>query len=371
MLIKKTMIKLHEIISFIEQQFPPQVQESYDNSGLITGDRNQEISGALLTIDITENVIQEAIDKKCNLIIAHHPIIFRPLKSLTGRNYIERTVIKAIKNDIAIYAAHTSVDNSYNGLNKIICDKLSVKNTKILEPTPDLVLKLTTFVPEKHEENIKKAIFEAGAGTIGNYDYCSFSAHGTGTFRANENTNPFVGKKGEIHHEKETRIETIFPAFLQSKIISALINAHPYEEPAYDIYPLKNNHQKFGAGIIGELPQPVDETEFLLKIKKELNVHTLKHSKLKGKKIKKVAVCTGAGNFLMYKAISQRADIFISAEFKYNQYLDAINEIIIADAGHYETEIFIKNIFYELLTKNFTNFAVEFAEKFSNPVKSL
>ncbi|MBN2663311.1 MAG: Nif3-like dinuclear metal center hexameric protein [Bacteroidales bacterium] len=365
------MTTIKHLITFIEQQFPPQVQESYDNSGIITGNINDILKGVILTIDIDEEVVQEAIDKNCNMIIAHHPIIFRPLHSLTGKNYIERTVIKAIKNDIAIYAAHTSVDNSYNGLNKIICDILNVKNTKIIDPKPDLLYKLITFVPSEYVNQVKTAIFEAGAGKIGNYDSCSFSTKGTGSFKAGDNTNPFVGKKNIQHFEEEVRIETIFPSFLKNKIINQLINSHPYEEPAFDIYPLINKHQQFGAGLIGELNTETDEIEFLQQIKQKLKIKCLKHSEILGKKIKKVAVCTGAGSFLMYKAMTLRADIFIAAEFKYNQFLDAKNEILIVDAGHYETEIFIKNIFYELITKNFTNFAVEFSQKFSNPVKSL
>lgn len=365
------MTTIKQLISFIEHNFPPQVQESYDNSGIITGNLSDELTGVLLTIDIDEQVVQEAIDKKCNLIISHHPIIFRPLKSLTGRNYIERTVIKAIKNDIAIYAAHTSVDNSFNGLNKIICDKLNVKDIQIIDKKTELLNKLITFVPTEHLEKVQKALFSAGAGNIGNYDSCSYTSEGTGTFKAGENTNPYVGEKGKLHYEKETKLETIFPTFLTGKIISALINSHPYEEPAYDIYPLNNKHDKFGSGLIGNLNTEVDELDFLKTLKKELNIDCLKHSELLNKKIKKVAVCTGAGSFLMYNAMAQGADIFISGEFKYNQFLDARNEILIVDAGHYETEVFIKNIFYELITKKFTNFAVEFSQKFTNPVKSL
>ena len=365
------MTSIKQIIIFIEQYFPPQVQESYDNSGIITGNVNDILKGIILTIDIDEEVVQEAIDKNCNMIIAHHPIIFRPLHSLTGKNYMERTVIKAIKNDIAIYAAHTSVDNSFNGLNKVICDKLGVKNLKIIEPKSDLLYKLITFVPSEFESQIKNAIFKAGAGNIGNYDSCSFSTKGIGSFKAGENTKPFVGQKNKQHFEKEVRIETVFPSFLKNKIITQLINSHPYEEPAFDIYPLINKHQQFGAGLIGELDTEIDEIEFLNQLKQKLEIKCLKHSEILGKKIKKVAVCTGAGSFLMYKAMALKADVFIAAEFKYNQFLDAKNEILIVDAGHYETEVFIKNIFYELITKNFTNFAVEFSKKFSNPVKSL
>ncbi len=363
------MSSVKDLVKFIEEIFPPQIQEDYDNSGLITGNINKKINGILLTIDLDENIIDEAIEKKCNMIIAHHPIIFRPIKSITGKNYIERTIIKAIKNDIAIYAAHTSVDNSYEGLNKIVANKLELTNLNIIEPKKNLLYKLVTFAPVKYSQKVKKAIFEAGAGHIGNYDSCSFNVKGIGTFRAGENTNPFIGEKNKIHNENEERIETIFPSYLSSKIISTLIKNHPYEEPAYDIYPLKNTLDKFGAGIIGELKKTETEISFLKKIKNKLEIKSLRHSTLLNKKIKKVAICTGAGHFLIEKSIKQNADIFISSEFKYNEYIEAKNRIVLVDAGHYETEIFIKNLFYEIITKNFTNFATKFADKFENPVK--
>ena len=361
------MTKIKELITLIEKKYPLQVQESYDNSGLITGNVNDEITGVLLTIDITEKVVDEAVQKGFNLIIAHHPIIFKPLKRLTGKNHIERTIISAIKNDIAIYAAHTSVDNSDEGLNKIICDKLGVKNTKIILPKPEILHKLVTFVPIEHADKVREAIFKAGAGNIGNYDNCSYNIDGVGTFRAGENTNAFAGKKGEIHFEKEVRIETVFPSFIKGKVISTLKNTHPYEEVAYDIYPLANKFEKFGAGIIGELEQEIDEIEFLKIIKEKLEIKSIRYSDLMNKKIKKVAICTGACSFLMDRIVNV-ADIFISSEFKYNHFIEAQNRILIVDAGHYETEVFIKNLFYEYITKNFTNFAVEFSQNFSNPV---
>ncbi len=365
------MSKIKDLINFIEEKFPPQVQESYDNSGFILGNKNAEIQGVLLTIDITENVVKEAITKNCNLIISHHPIIFRPLKKITGSNHIERTVIDAIKNDIAIYAAHTSLDNSYNGLNKYIGDKFGLKNQQIILPQNDLLFKLVTFAPIQYAETIRHALFEAGAGHIGNYDSCSYNLEGVGTFRAGEKTNPFVGKKHEIHTEAETRIETICTAINKRNVLKALLSAHPYEEPAYDLYPLANKQNMYGAGIIGELPAEIDEKTFLQELKEKLSIQTIRHSNLLNKKIKKVAICTGAGSFLINSAISQQADVFVSAEFKYNHFIDVQNQLLIVDAGHYETEVFIKNIFYELITKNFSNFAVEFSQDFENPVNYL
>jgi dinuclear metal center YbgI/SA1388 family protein len=361
---------INDLIIEIEKKFPISMQESYDNCGLITGDKTNEIKGVLLTIDITEEVIDEAIEKKFNLIISHHPIIFKPIKKITGNNYIEKVLIKAIKNDIAIYAAHTSVDNSSEGINKYIADLLGLKNYKILDTKSELLVKLVTFVPTNYIDAVRNAIFEAGAGVIGNYDCCSYNIEGQGTFRASENSNPFVGKKGEIHFEKEIRLETIMPKYIQNKVIDALKKTHPYEEIAYDIYPLENKFEKFGAGIIGEIDE-IDEIDLLKNIKEKIKLPSIKFSMLLNKKVSKIALCTGAGAFLVDEAIRQKADVFISSEFKYNQYLDVQNKILIVDSGHYETEIFVKNLFYDFITKKITNFAVEFSEKFIAPINYL
>jgi len=365
------MTKVKDIVTVIEKKYPKFVQESYDNSGLITGNKNDEIKNVLLSIDINEKVVDEAIEKNCNFIITHHPIIFRPLKKLTGSNYIERTIIKAIKNDIAIYGAHTSVDNSFDGLNKMICDKIGLKNYQIILPKEKILNKLVVFVPISHAQKVRNVIFDAGAGQIGNYDSCSFNISGTGTFKALKKSNPYVGEINKLHSEAEARIETIFPVYLKNKVINAINKVHPYEEVAFDIYPVENDHQKFGVGMIGELKEEIDEIVFLKNIKSKLELKCLKHSELRNKKVKKVAICTGACHFLINNAIMQGADVFISSEFKYDQYISAQKEIVLVDAGHYETEIFINKVFYELLTKNFTTFAVKISESFNNPVKYL
>lgn len=365
------MTTINELIKIIENNFPPSLQENYDNSGFILGDKNKNISSVLITIDINEKVIDEALEKKCNFIISHHPIIFHPIKRITGSNYIERTIIKAIKNDIAIYCAHTSVDNSFYGLNRIIAEKLGLQNLKIIAPKEDILKKLVVFVPLSHAEILRQAIFKVGAGHIGNYDSCSFNIEGVGTFRAGENTNPYVGKIGELHNEAEQRIETIFPDFLTSRIIKAIKKVHPYEEVAFDIYPLENKHTNFGSGIIGDMINPMAEIDFLKFIKNKLNLDFLKYSELMNKSVKKVAICSGACHFLINEAKNQNADVFISSEFKYDQYISAQNEIVLIDAGHYETEIFVKKLFYDLITKNFTNFAVKFSDEFKNPVNYL
>ena len=362
------MTVLKEVTTFLESIAPLGLQESYDNAGLITGDINSEITRVLITLDVTEKVIEEAIWKNAQLIVAHHPIIFSGLKKITGKNYVERTIIKAIKNDIAIYAAHTNLDIVDSGVNNKICEKLGLENCKILEPATQQLKKLVTFIPVEHVDKVREAVFNAGAGNIGNYDNCGFTAEGWGSFRGNENTNPFVGKKGEIHAEKEIRFETIFPGYLQGKIIGSLLKAHPYEEVAYDIYPLENKFDKIGMGMVGSFTKPIAETEFLNQLKKTFNTGLIKHTSLLNKQVQKVAVCGGSGSFLLNAAIAAGADFFVSGDFKYHQFFDAEDKIVIADIGHFESEQFTKELFYELLTKKFPTFAIHLSEVGTNPV---
>lgn len=362
------MTKLKEITNYLENLAPLSLQESYDNAGLIIGDVKSEISSVLVTLDITEEIIDEAIEKKAQLIVAHHPIIFSGLKKITGENYVERSIIKAIKNDISIYAAHTNLDRVTGGVNGKICEKLKLQNCRILQPANGQLKKLVTFIPTKHLHNVREAVFSAGAGNIGNYDSCGFITDGSGSFRGNENSQPFVGNKGEIHTEKEVRFETIFPAYLQGKVIEALLNSHPYEEVAYDIYSLENKHDKIGMGMIGNLAEPISESDFLVQLRDKFNTGVIKHTALLGKQVKKIAVCGGSGSFLLKQAIAAGADFFVTGDFKYHQFFDAENKIIIADIGHFESEQFTKELFYELLTKNFPKFAIHLSEANTNPV---
>ncbi|HAH23384.1 MAG TPA: Nif3-like dinuclear metal center hexameric protein [Prolixibacteraceae bacterium] len=364
-------MQIRQIAHFIESIAPLSFQESYDNSGLIIGHPEDEISGILITLDITEEVIEEAINRKLNMVIAHHPIIFSGLKKLTGKNYIERCVAKAIKYDIAIYSAHTNLDGVFGGVNSKICEKLQLQNCRMLIPMQGFLKKLVTFVPSADAERVRTALFETGAGHIGNYDSCSFNQTGTGSFKGNELTNPYIGEKNKLHFEDETRIETIFPKHLQHTIIQALLKAHPYEEVAYDIYPLDNEFPLGGTGMIGELVEPMEEMTFLQNLKKTFNCPVVKYTRLLGKPIKTVAVCGGAGSSFLNKAIAQKADIFISGDFKYHQFFDAEQQIIIADIGHFESEQFTKEVFYELLTKKFPKFAVHLSENCTNPVNYL
>ena len=357
-----------DIIDVLEQYAPPALQESYDNCGLLTGNSNTKINGVLLALDCTEEIIDEAIKKKCNMVIAHHPIIFSGLKKLNGKNYIERTIIKAIKNDILIYAIHTNLDNVLNGVNAKMAEKLGLINARVLAPVKGKLVKLITFVPVKDADKVRNAIFNAGAGVISEYDCCSFNIEGKGSFRGSENTNPYVGKKGEIHFETELRIEFILPDYLKNKVLAAMIKAHPYEEVAYDIYKLENEHQRIGAGLIGELKTPMEEKEILKKIKTKFKAKCIRHTALRNKKIQKVALCGGSGSFLLKNAIAAGADIFISADFKYHQFFDAENRIVIADIGHYESEQFTIEILRDVLIKNFPTFAVHFTEVNTNPI---
>ncbi|MEO6302680.1 MAG: Nif3-like dinuclear metal center hexameric protein [Bacteroidia bacterium] len=359
---------IQEIITEIENFAPLAYQEDYDNCGLITGQKNQETTGTLLTLDCTEEVIDEAIKNKCNLIIAHHPILFSGLKKINGNNYVERTIIKAIQNNIAIYACHTNLDNVKQGVNKKLGDKLGLKDLQILAPKTGILKKLITFVPESHHQAVLDALFNAGAGHIGNYSHCSFTLEGTGTFKGNSDTTPFVGKPNELSTEKELRIETVFESDKESRIISSLLKAHPYEEVAYDIYSIANKHQQIGSGMVGDLEKEMSEDVFLAHVKKSLLSGCLKHTKKPGKVIKKVAICGGSGRFLLKNAINSGADAYITSDFKYHEFFDAENKILLVDAGHFETEQFTPEIFYEIIQNKFPTFAIRLSKTNTNPV---
>jgi dinuclear metal center YbgI/SA1388 family protein len=361
------MTKIQDIITKLESIVPPSLQENWDNSGLLVGNPKTKVTSVLLSIDVTEDVIEEAVQKNANLIIAHHPIIFKGLNSITGKNYVERTVINAIKNDIAIYVLHTNLDVLPEGVSYKLAKELDLNQIKTLSPSGALLKKLIVFVPTDYANTVREAIFKAGAGHIGKYDQCSFNCEGSGTFRALDGTNPFVGKQGEVHLEKEVRIESIFPEHLQNNIIQELKKAHPYEEVAYDIYTIDQKNKDIGLGKYGNLPKPMNEKEFFKYIKNQLNIENFRHSPLTKKEIKTVAVCGGSGSFLIKKA-KQKADVYITADVKYHEFFDAEKECVIIDIGHYESERYSKDIFYELITKNFSNFAVHFSDINTNPI---
>lgn len=364
-------MKLKEITSHLESIAPLAYQESYDNSGLICGNQEMDITGAVICLDSTEAVIDEAIANKCNLVIAHHPIVFSGIKKFNGKNYVERVIIKAIQNNIAIYAAHTNLDNVYNGVNAKIAEKIGLINCSILAPQNNTIKKLVTYCPDENAAAIREALFAAGGGNIGNYEECSFNANGYGTFKAGQNAKPHVGEIGKQHQEKETRIELIYPSYIESKLLKALFVAHPYEEVAYDIVELSNKNQQVGAGMIGELDGEMDETAFLNHLKKVMKAEGIRYTALKGKKVKKVAVCGGSGSFLLGNAKSSGADVFVTADFKYHQFFDAENQIVIADIGHYESEQYTMELFYEILSRKFTTFALHLSKINTNPINYL
>ena len=365
------MTRIRDIINEIERFAPLSLQEEYDNAGVQTGDVEQSATGALVCLDVTEEVVDEAINAGFNLIISHHPLIFKPLKSLTGKTYIERCLIKACKNDIVVYSAHTNLDNTLGGVNYKLAELFGLENVRILSPQAQKLMKVVTFVPETHAETLRKALFKAGAGHIGHYSACSFTAEGFGTFLAEENTHPYVGEPGLLHTEKEVRIETVFPAFKQTAVIHAILSAHPYEEPAFDFYRLENAWEQAGSGIVGILPEWEDELIFLQRIKDVLHVECLKHSMLTGRKLRTVAICGGNGAFLINEAIAADADIFITGEAKYNDFYDVEDKLLLAVIGHFESEICTKDILFHFLSKKIPTFAVQNSLANTNPIKYL
>ena len=362
-------MKVSDVISFLESQADPSLQEHYDNAGLLVGQRDQECTGIICSLDATEDVVYEAIENNCNLVVAHHPIIFGGLKKLNGKNYVEKTVISAIKKDIAIYAIHTNLDNVLNGVNGKIAKMLGLKNISVLTPKENILRKLFTFAPADSAEQVRNAIFKAGGGQIGNYSECSFNSTGTGTFKAGEGANPYVGEVGEQHHENEIKIEVIFPAWLHNDIVAAMRTAHPYEEAAFDIVDLHNSHQAVGSGVIGDLDKPVDESEFLSQLKNVFSLRVIRHTALLGRPIQKLAVCGGAGSFLVSRALAAGADLYITADMKYHEFFDANGRMVIADIGHYESEQFTIDLLAEILQQKFHNFAVLKTRVQTNPVQ--
>ncbi len=362
-------MRIEEIVSYLDTIAPGEFKEDYDNVGLLLGNKKDECSGILITLDVTESVIQDAIEKKCNLIVAHHPLIFRGLKSITGKNEVERSVISAIKNNISVFAVHTNLDNLINGVNGKIADLIGIKKTAILDFKKNTLKKLFTFVPVENAPAVRQAIFDAGGGNIGQYSQCSFNMQGTGTFQAKPGADPFIGEIGELTQTNELKIEVIFPAHLERQVIEALLEAHPYEEVAFDLVSLDNLFQDVGAGVIGELEKPIEEKEFLGILTSTFNTGIIRHSPLRNKPVQKIALCGGAGSFLISKALSAGADIYISSDIKYHEFFGGEGRMVIADIGHFESEQFTTDLLNDLLRRKFTNFAVLKTDINTNPVR--
>ena len=364
-------MKIKQIITILEEMAPLAYAEDFDNVGLLLGNQENEATGILVCHDALENVIDEAIAKKCNLVVCFHPIIFSGLKKITGKNYVEKSVIKAIKNDIAIYAVHTALDNHKNGVNKIFSDVLGLKNTSILVPKQNFIQKLITYTVPENAEKVRNSLFEVGAGTIGNYDNCSFNSEGFSTYKGNENSHPVIGTIGELTQTNEVKIEVVYEQHLQSKILKVLFSNHVYEEVAYEIYDIKNTHQNIGLGMIGELEKPMSETDFLSFVKTKMQCGVIRHSTFLNNSIQKVAVLGGSGSFAIKNAIQSGADAFLTADLKYHNFYEAENQLLLADIGHYESERFTKNYIVDFLKEKITNFAVVLSEENTNPVKYL
>lgn len=361
-------MKISELIKYLEEVAPLAYQEPYDNSGLIVGHPNDEISKAMISLDCTEEVIDDAIRKGCNIIISHHPIVFKGLKRFNGNNYVERAVIKAIKNNIALYAIHTNLDNVIGGVSSKIADKIGLESQAILRPKKGLLRKLSVYVPRTHVEEVRKALFVAGAGAIGNYDECSYNTIGYGTFRGQDGANPTIGKVGVQERVEETKIEVVYPINRERAILLAMYGTHPYEEVAHDIYTIENSFHKVGSGAIGNLSEPISGIDFLAYLKKKLNLKVIRHTRFPNREIRRVAVCGGAGSFLLNDAKQSGADVFITSDFKYHEFFDAENEIVIIDIGHFESEQFTQELLMEIIKKKFVNFAVLLTEIDTNPI---
>jgi dinuclear metal center YbgI/SA1388 family protein len=364
-------VKIKDVTAFLESFAPPAYQESYDNSGLLTGNPSDDITSILVALDCTEAVVDEAINRNCNLIIAHHPILFRPLKKLTGGNYVERTLLKAIRNDIAIYAIHTNLDNVQTGVNKKICEKVGLTKLKILAPKTNILSKLVVFVPEQNVGAVLDAVHKAGAGQIGKYDNCSFQVSGTGSFKPGADAKPTIGERFEQEFVDERRVEVILPTHLGPTVVAAMKASHPYEEVAYYLQPLSNENQEVGSGMTGVLEQPMEPLQFLNSLKERMGLKMIRHTRLLANPVKKVALCGGSGSFLLKNAIRAGAQVFITADFKYHEFFDAEDRIIIADIGHYESEAFTGELLIEVLTKKFPTFAINFSNTVTNPISYL
>ena len=362
-------MKIKDVLQILEQMAPLAYAEDFDNVGLLTGNPDDIATGILVCHDALEEVIDEAISNNCNLVVCFHPILFSGLKKITGKNYVERAVIKAIKNNIAIYAVHTALDNHHDGVNKIFADALGLVNTKILVPKEGFIRKLITYTTPQNHIPLRSALFAAGAGSIGNYDNCSFNSAGTGTYRGNENSNPRVGQQGEFTQADEIKVEVTFEKHLESAILQALFTNHVYEEVAYEIYSLQNRHQNIGLGMVGELPQALPEKDFLNLVKEKMETGGIRHSALTGKTIQKVAVLGGAGSFAIKNAINAGADAYLTADLKYHQYYEAEGKLLLADIGHYESERYTAGYMAGYLEQHLNGIAVLVSQTNTNPVK--
>lgn len=350
-------MKIKELTAYLEQLAPPAYQESYDNAGLLVGDPEATIRGVLICLDSTEAVIQDAIERDCNLIIAHHPIIFKGLRKITGRSYVERVVVQAIKNDIAVYAIHTNLDNVYErGVNAKIAERLGLINTRLLAPKQTLK-KLSSFVPALHQQQVEEALIRAGVDQVAfthQTTYSTVAPHSADAFEA-----------------EYLKLETLFPEANSREVLKALQHSQPDQQVHFDIVTVENYSDSVGSGMIGELPTSLSEHNFLQLLKERMQSACIRHTQLLDREIKRVAVCGGAGGFLLPRAIAQNADIFVTADYKYHEFFDADGRLVIADIGHYESEQFTIELLHDIISEKFSNFAAYCTKVNTNPVHYL
>lgn len=361
-------MRIKDVTAALEAWAPRSLQEEYDNSGLQVGEPEAEISSAMVCLDCTEAVVEEAAAHGCGLIISHHPVIFKGLKSLVATGHVERTILAAVKHNIAVYAIHTNLDNVLDGVNGEVAKALGLRALHVIDPKPGQLRKLVVFVPSAHADPVRQALFTAGAGHIGAYDECSFNVAGTGTFRAGEGTDPHVGERGVLHQEAEVRVEMIYSLFRERAILAAMRSAHPYEEIAYDSYPLTNGHPGIGSGLVGEWAEALDEQSFLERLKAVFGLQVVRHTRLLGRPIRRVALCGGSGAFLLGKAVASGADAFITGDVKYHEFFDVDGRLLLADIGHYGSEQFTMRLIQRRLGELFPTFAVRLTEIVTDPI---
>ncbi len=364
-------MKIKEVLDALERFAPLPFQDGFDNAGLQVGLTDAEVTGALLCLDVTEPVVDEAVAMGANLIVAHHPLLFHGRKSITDGDYVGRCLLEAIRHGVAIYAAHTNLDNLAGGVNFEIARRLGLQQVRILSPKEGMLLKLAVYVPESHADLLRGALFEAGCGAIGRYDNCSFSTEGTGTFRAGADTRPYCGRPGELYTGREVRVETVLPAYRKGAVLKALLENHPYEEPAYDFYPLSQGWSGVGSGVVGMLPEKMSEAGFLGRVKEVFSVACLRHNALTGRSVKRVALCGGAGAFLIPEALKAGADVFLTGEIKYHEFFGYEGRILLAEAGHYETEQFTPYLLQETLQRLCPSLPVQCTKVRTNPIHYL
>ncbi len=332
----------NQIFNFIESWAPKGAAWQKDNPGLQAGDPNSQVENIFLCLELTKEAFDEAVKRKCNFIFTHHPLIFQPLKKLNLQTDKTSILLSGlIKNNITLYSAHTNLDFTKGGVSFQLAEKLGLQNLRFIDKLENSLYKLSVFVPEKNAAALSEALFAEGAGVIGEYKKCSFRSQGRGTFEGSENSNPAVGKAGRFEETDEVKIEFTLESWKLDKVLTALVKNHPYEEPAYDVYPTLTGNTNYGYGAVGELPEEMEEENFLTHVCDSLNAPGLRYASGKNGKVKTVAVCGGSGSDLLYKAMGIKADALITADVKYHTFQDAEGKILLADAGHYETEVIV------------------------------